>query len=271
MRLMLYDEWNRSIHQEDGISKEKEIEIRCETVSFITAYGILLDLNQVTIAKGIYIFHLISQQISFKKLDRLAFGCVCIFLSSKLDDKFRAHILKQSVKTYCYLSNEYKKQQKNFKNNPHYQVTYDDVSKDKANSFAMDLKYSTEIESKFTIIEIEILQMIGFDLNIDLPYKYLQIHKEAFDMYKTHPELFITAWTWINESLKTIVGLYYEPWLITLAAIHNASIQLGIGITETDWFKYFGKDLAIANIDEISLYIMEHLNKYKEILKIGNE
>jgi hypothetical protein len=54
---MLYEEWKRSVHQEDGISATKETCIRKEIATQIIAYGRLLDQSMEVIAKGIYIFH----------------------------------------------------------------------------------------------------------------------------------------------------------------------------------------------------------------------
>jgi len=274
MRLMLYDEWKRSIHQEDGIPKERETQLRIEAVSFMTAYGTLLDLAQITIAKGVYLFHIISQQMSFKKFDRLIYGCVCIFLSSKLDDKFRAHILKESVKAFAYLQNEYKKQAKTMMKStntvPSFQYIYDDISKEKIKLFSLDKKFADDIEEKFVNFESDILQMIGFDVRIDLPYQFVERHRERLPaFYKNNPELYINSRTWINDSLKTIVGLYYEPKLIATAAINNAAEMLNLTLPDCGdmpWFTFFGGDVTMDVITEISIYIMETLNKSTKLI-----
>jgi len=72
----------------------------------MSAFGIFFKLSQITIAKAIFIFHQVSKQISFKKLDRLLYGTVCIFLSSKLDDLPKP--LKEIVKAFDYFSLVYR-------------------------------------------------------------------------------------------------------------------------------------------------------------------
>ncbi len=101
MKLMLLEDWIDSVNQKDGITKEKEIQMRCESISFLTNYGLFFKLSQNTIAKAARLFHQIAHQTSFKKLDRYLYAAVCVFIASKIDDSIRP--LKDIVKGFdCF-------------------------------------------------------------------------------------------------------------------------------------------------------------------------
>lgn len=64
---MLYEEWLKSPHQDDGLSIEKERELRNEIIEFMLEYGPqIIGLSEDITYKAIMIFHRFSQQISFK-------------------------------------------------------------------------------------------------------------------------------------------------------------------------------------------------------------
>ena len=89
MKLLLLEEWEYSPNKSYGLSPEKESAIRNEIVTFITYYGVILNIDRKTISKAILIFHRYSKQVPYRKFDRFLFAATCIFLTAKLDDSPR--------------------------------------------------------------------------------------------------------------------------------------------------------------------------------------
>lgn len=60
------------------------------------------------------------------------------------------------------------------------------------------------------------MNVLGFDFDIELPYKYL----EAFHNYPgIDPKILSYSNSFINDSFRTHVCLYYDPRVITLACL----------------------------------------------------
>jgi len=257
MKLMLLEEWADSIHQKDGISKDKERQMRFEVVSFMTYYGIFFKLPQITIAKGIHIFHQVSMQISFKKFDRLLYGATSIFLASKLDDYPKP--IKEFTRAFDYMHTIHKKQMVKNVNNAYFEPSYSEITEDGYKAHKIDSKRQAELEEKFCGTECEILKLIGYDLVIELPYQYL-------DMIKKNPiipdaALLKVANNFLNDSMRTIVCLYFEPRVIALAALNLASNFCNYKFPSLEdqrpWYKCFGDDVTIELVEEVTFNIMD--------------
>jgi len=259
------EDWRESVHEKDGISKDKEREWRFEAVSFMTYFGIFLNLPQKTIAKAIFFFHKMSTQISFKKFDRLLNGAVCIFLTSKLDD--RPKILKETVRAFLYIFNIHKKQ-KTTSTTPKSttsssELVYEGLTKEGFQAFMLDIKTMNEYEEKFCTIESEILNYVGYNFDVELPYVYL-------DLIKSSPIIpdstFLKiANNFINDSLRTLVCLYYEPKVIALAGLNLAQFYCNYKLPEIEpskaWYKCFGDEVTMSIIEEATGQIMDIYKK----------
>lgn len=260
---MVYEEWIKSIHQEDGIPEVKEKQMRYEIVSFMTYYGIFFKLPQITIAKGIVIFHQVSMQVSFRKLERFLFGAVCVFLASKLDDHPKP--LREFAKAYDYLHTVHKKQTIKNTGNPYFEPNYSEVTEEGYKSHHIDSKKMTELEEKFASTDLEVLKMIGFDLVIELPYHYLDKIKK--DPIIPSADFLKIANNFINDSMRTLACLYYEPRVIALAAVNLASHFCKTKLQNVEnsgkmWYHCFGDDVAIELVEEVTLYIMEIYKRF---------
>jgi len=86
MKLLLLEEFDYSPNREYGLTKEKEKIIRNEIVTFITYFGVILNVNRRTISKAILIFHRYSKAVPYRKFDRFKYAATCIFLTAKLDN-----------------------------------------------------------------------------------------------------------------------------------------------------------------------------------------
>lgn len=261
MKLMIYEEWIESIHQKDGMSSEKEQQMRSEAVNFMTSYGIFFNLPNLSIAKGIVIFHQISKQVSFKKFDRLLYGAVCVFLASKLDDYPRS--IKEYIRVYDYMHTIHTKQMNLQKGISTSKISFNEISPEGFQAHVIESKRQTELDEKFCIAEIEILKLNGYDFTIELPYEYLNIIKRSPVI--PDAQFLRVANNFINDSFKTTICLYYEPRIIALAGLKLASeftlMQLGKFEEDKPWYKCFGNDIEMGIIDEV-------INLIKDLYRI---
>eukprot|EP01016_Furgasonia_blochmanni_P053511 TRINITY_DN8657_c0_g1_i1.p1 TRINITY_DN8657_c0_g1~~TRINITY_DN8657_c0_g1_i1.p1 ORF type:complete len:287 (-),score=34.06 TRINITY_DN8657_c0_g1_i1:113-973(-) len=229
MRLMLYEEWIKSPNQADKIPLEREIQFRNESVSFIRNMCTALTINFATTAKAIVIFHMFSKQFSFRKFNRWHYAAACVLLCCKLDD------YNQNLES---ISEGYMKAAANTSGVP----KVDDKAK------LGDMLYEAERN---------ILRSIGFDVDIHLPYRFLE--ELAAYPIRIDPMLLRTAHEYINNSLKTIVCLYYDPLIIAMAAVHLAMKQMDVFIPDTgdgrSWYKFFDRSLEMDVIEQCSTYI----------------
>lgn len=267
MKLMLFEEWMDSIHEKDGISKDKERQMRFEVVSFMTYYGIFFKLPQISIAKGIVIFHQVSKQISFKKFDRLLYGAVCIFLASKLDDHPKP--IKEFIRAFDYMHNIHKRQMVKNVSNPYFEPSYSEITEEGYKAHTIDIKKQNDVEERFCSTEIEVLKLIGYDLVIELPYQYLDIIKKSSIIPDAN--FLKIANNFINDSMRTIVCLYYEPRVIALAALNLASHFCKYNIPNLEnyqpWYKCFGDDIEMPLVEEVTLQIMEIYKRFTFLQK----
>lgn len=68
-------------------------------------------------------------------------------------------------------------------------------------------------------IEFEILQTIGFDFELELPYKHLRTYCEKYVPIATRETLHSLAFKFCNDSFKLPVSLYFHPKIIAAACI----------------------------------------------------
>lgn len=267
MKLMVFNEWSDSIHQKDGINQDKERQMRYEAVSFMTSYGIFFKLPQITIAKGIHIFHQVSSQISFKKFDRLLYGAVCVFLASKLDDYPKP--IKEFTRAFDYMHTIHKKQMVKNVNNPYFEPSYNEISEEGYKAHKLEGKKQADVEDRFCTTEIEVLKWIGYDFKIELPYHYL-------DHVKNSPiipdaDFLKIANNFINDSMRTTACLFYEPRVIALAALnlasHFCSYKFPILENQQPWYKCFGFDIEMEIVEEVTLHIMEIYKRFTFLQK----
>ena len=110
MKLLLLEEWDSSPNKSYGLSRERELAIRNEIVTFVNFYGgIMLSVNRKTVSKAILIFHRYSKQVPYKKFDRFLYAAACIFLTAKLDDCPRQLNACCNAYLYCMKSRKSKK------------------------------------------------------------------------------------------------------------------------------------------------------------------
>lgn len=103
------------------------------------------------------------------------------------------------------------------------------------------LKGCEGIDDKIINSEIKILTKIGFDLDIGLPYKFLESMIDYLRKYtKDNFRCFLqTTTNFINDSFKLPLCLNYEPKLIALTSIFLTSKLFNITLPDDNGVKWY--------------------------------
>lgn len=255
MKLMKYEEWIDSIHRADGISEQTENEIRKDIVSFMIIFGENADMENSAIAKAIFIFHKYSKAVSFKKFNVLLYAVACIFIAAKFEDK----PLKLTFATRLYLTMGAIYQR--------IRIFYpmglrDLVPSDFQLSFLKELKLDPIVldhaSEGLLEAETDVLSQIGYELDIELPYSYIN-QLEAKNLMLDESFLDIVK-ALINKSWRTTLCLYFEPKVIVLGAMNHAQFVGRTLLRETklgnDWMEVFG-DIHEEEVIEVTKYLKE--------------
>jgi hypothetical protein len=200
---------------------EKCMEIKKKKYNYQSKFSFELP----TFAISMHFFHYYSYHMSFRKFDRYELATACVFLASKLCNDFIK--VETALEIYTSIKNVNQSQAKGDK------------------------------KPDLTKYEIELMSIIGFDLDFDLPYNYLdqylnQIIKEEEKRKKAQNLSFVI----VNDSYRRPLCLLFPPKYIALAAIYGASTMLDADknfifdeIIEFD--KEIDKDILLFCISEL--------------------
>lgn len=118
---------------------------------------------------------------------------------------------------------------------------------------------STEVdELKENIIktEFEILNSIGFDLNLDLPYIYIEKMKPYITDCLKNDKLTKIVYNFLNDSFKLPLILHYAPIKIALAALYLLGVHFKVDLIDTKegkkWYSILSTDVSFEEIIEIA-------------------
>jgi hypothetical protein len=135
-------------------------------------------------------------------------------------------------------------------------------------TMSIDEKIIFETCEKLCKIEFDVLNTIGFDLNVDLPYKYVHMMKFYFIEYLKNPKLITITTNFINDSFKLPLCIFYDPLLIALASLYLTSQYFKVPLPMTreglKWFQLLQKDVIVEEVRSVG----EKINK---IYKFCNE
>ena len=115
-----------------------------------------------------------------------------------------------------------------------------------------------EISERICYLELEILNKIGFDLNIDLPYKYMDSMVNYILKTLRNPKFLIIATSFLNDSFKLPLCLYYDPKVLALAGIYMTISLFRINLPDYDgkkWYQIIDNNFKFDTIIEVSNYI----------------
>lgn len=128
------------------------------------------------------------------------------------------------------------------------------------------------ITEKVKEAEFSLLNKIGFDINIDLPYIYIDRMRGYLNEYVKNDKFIKIIHNFINDSFKLPIGLYYTPIKIALSAVYLFQYHFKVLLPKTkegiEWYNILSKEISIDEIKEISsminlLYFTLRENKKK--------
>ncbi|CAH8333632.1 unnamed protein product [Eruca vesicaria subsp. sativa] len=201
----------------DGIDLKKETYLRKSYCTYLQDLGMRLKVPQVTIATAIIFCHRFFFRQSHAKNDRRTIATVCMFLAGKVEETPRS--LKEVI---C--------------------VSYEIINK-KDPAAAQKIKQKEVYEQQKELIlngEKIVLSTLGFDLNVNHPYKPLV---EAIKKFKVAQNaLAQVAWNFVNDGLRTSLSLQFKPHHIAAGAIFLAAKFLKVKLPsdgEKVWWQEF--------------------------------
>ncbi|KAL8170803.1 hypothetical protein V2J09_022607 [Rumex salicifolius] len=217
----------------DGIDLRKETYLRKAYCTFLQDLGMKLKVPQVTIATAIIFCHRFYLRQSHAKNDRRTIATACMFLAGKVEETPRP--LKDVILVSFEIINK----------------------KDPAAIQKIKQKEVYEQQKELILLaERVVLANLGFDMNVQHPYKPLV---EAIKKFKVAQNaLAQVAWNFVNDGLRTSLCLQFEPHHIAAGAIFLAAKFLKVKLPsdgEKVWWQEF--DVTPRQLEEVSNQMLE--------------
>ncbi|KAL0737170.1 hypothetical protein Bca4012_013380 [Brassica carinata] len=231
----------------DGIDLKKETYLRKSYCTFLQDLGMRLKVPQVTIATAIIFCHRFFFRQSHAKNDRRTIAAVCMFLAGKVEET--PHPLKEVIF-----------------------VSYEIINK-KDPGAAQKIKQKEVYEQQKELIlngEKIVLSTLGFDFNVNHPYKPLV---EAIKKFKVAQNaLAQVAWNFVNDGLRTSLCLQFKPHHIAAGAIFLAAKFLKVKLPsdgEKVWWQEF--DVTPRQLEDVSNQMLELYEQNRVPASQGSE
>ena len=179
---------------EDGIPFETECRYRSESARFIIKVGLEMSLRYDTMATGVVYMHRFYMRHSFKTFSRFVTACSCLFLAGKVEETPKK--CRDIIKTAKGCMTQ-----------------------------AQFLTFGEDPRETVMIMERILLQTINFDLQVDHPYRHLLNYTKTLRGETNHEQcttMVQMAWTFINDSLCTMICLQWEPEVVAIAVMFLA-------------------------------------------------
>uniref|UniRef100_A0A3Q0RCW4 Cyclin-K n=1 Tax=Amphilophus citrinellus TaxID=61819 RepID=A0A3Q0RCW4_AMPCI len=212
--------------QSEGLDAGTEARYRREGARFIFDVGTRLGLHYDTLATGIIYFHRFYMFHSFKQFPRYVTGACCLFLAGKVEETPKK--CKDIIKTARSLLNDVQ--------------------------FA---QFGDDPKEEVMVLERILLQTIKFDLQVEHPYMFLLRYVKQLKGEKNKVcKVLQMAWTFVNDSLCTMLSLQWEPEIIAVAVMYLAGRLCKFDIQEWTakqssrrWWEQFVQDVPVELLE----------------------
>uniref|UniRef100_A0A087XCE2 Cyclin-K n=1 Tax=Poecilia formosa TaxID=48698 RepID=A0A087XCE2_POEFO len=220
--------------QSEGLDPGTEARYRREGARFIFDVGTRLGLHYDTLATGIIYFHRFYMFHSFKQFPRYVTGACCLFLAGKVEETPKK--CKDIIKTARSLLNDVQ--------------------------FA---QFGDDPKEEVMVLERILLQTIKFDLQVEHPYMFLLRYVKQLKGEKNKVcKVLQMAWTFVNDSLCTMLSLQWEPEIIAVAVMYLAGRLCKFDIQEWTakqssrrWWEQFVQDVPVELLEDICHQILD--------------
>ncbi|XP_004298506.1 PREDICTED: cyclin-T1-4-like [Fragaria vesca subsp. vesca] len=226
---------HNSPSRRDGITLAKESQLRSEYCSHIQKVCQNLRLPNFTVATAMLLCHRFYARQSHAKNCCHTVASACVLLASKVQDTPRAVKDVMHVVYGREIQDQINEMMKNYKiKNPH------DVTK--CDEYAIKIVELLKRDKRELIMAAErlVLKTIGFDLDVELPYKALAaaLKRLTSDVV---PGLAEVAWSLVEEWLKTSLCLQYKPRYIAVGSVVVAARVLKLKLPAGEkWLEELG-------------------------------
>ncbi|XP_063079354.1 cyclin-K isoform X2 [Engraulis encrasicolus] len=227
--------------QSEGLDPATEARYRREGARFIFDVGTRLGLHYDTLATGIIYFHRFYMFHSFKQFPRYVTGGCCLFLAGKVEETPKK--CKDIIKTARSLLNDVQ--------------------------FA---QFGDDPKEEVMVLERILLQTIKFDLQVEHPYQFLLRYAKQLKGDKNKVQKLVQmAWTFVNDSLCTMLSLQWEPEIIAVAVMYLAGRLCKFDIQEWTskqssrrWWEQFVQDVPVELLEDICHQILDLYSQGKQ-------
>lgn len=251
----------------DGITLSAESKLRSQYCSHIQQIGSKLRVPHLTIATAIMLCHRFYARQSHAKNDWHTVATACVFLASKAEDTPRSLGDVVSAVYGQQIHDQIVSQMIKYRINPH------DV-REKDEFCGVRARLLTR-EKKELIIAAErvVLTTIGFDLEIQLPYKTLVAALKRLGNDKITggfvlTELTNVAWSLVDGWLKTALCLQYKPQYIAVGSVVVSARLLNVKLPAGDkWLEEVGVFPEV--LDEVIQMMQSKIYRLKTKQVIG--
>jgi len=254
MNYLVTEEWREIAACLDGSRKVEMFALFDEIHEFTTSISLKLRLSQSCISTSMTLFHkYYLLTTSFKsKSDYYLSSSACVLIASKLCNEF---IPINDLARECLILIH---------------------NRGNENTVVNEANVKGTEEMLFSF-EFDVLNKIGFDLNIDLPYRYMDQMVPYLMNRQRNPKFLVISTSFVNDSFKLPICLYYSPKLIALAGIYMTKVFFNINLPDTleglKWYQIIDKDLDLDSIIEVSnyfskIYEFSSNNKNKHEIKL---
>ncbi|KAJ0009238.1 hypothetical protein NQD34_016653 [Periophthalmus magnuspinnatus] len=232
--------------QSEGLDPATEARYRREGARFIFDVGTRLGLHYETLATGIVYFHRFYMFHSFKQFPRYVTGACCLFLAGKVEETPKK--CKDIIKTARSLLNDVQ--------------------------FA---QFGDDPKEEVMVLERILLQTIKFDLQVEHPYQFLLRYAKQLKGDKNKVQKLVQmAWTFVNDSLCTMVALQWEPQIIAVAVMYLAGRLCKFDLQEWTakqssrrWWEQFVHDVPVEVLEDICHQILDLYSQAKQQIPDG--
>ncbi|KAJ4938800.1 hypothetical protein JOQ06_028266 [Pogonophryne albipinna] len=127
------------------------------------------------------------------------------------------------------------------------------------------------------VLERILLQTIKFDLQVEHPYQFLLRYAKQLKGDKNKVQKLVQmAWTFVNDSLCTMVALQWEPQIIAVAVMYLAGRLSKFDIQDWTskqlsrrWWEQFVHDVPVEVLEDICHQILDLYSQAKQKIPDG--
>ncbi|CAI6340039.1 unnamed protein product [Periconia digitata] len=245
--------------QIDNIPRDLEDSVRFAGAQLTQAAGILLRLPQEVIAQAIIVFArfwLGPEGGSLAEFGARQVSAASIYLTTKLSAYPKSP--RSIVNVYAYLDSI---------PFPSFET---DVLRTENKAEEYYVSEGTYQTRKLDLFETEqrILKVLGFQLQVSLPYALCITYLQALDVF-SHPrasELAKRATAHLNTALLSpqLMYLTHQPPSLATAAIYLAAKETGIKLPDVEWWEVFDTDREELGFLVVALLSVESFAKEEQ-------